>query len=94
MKIYKIIWPSDRVDHIAKHGISPEEFEEACFGNPFVLRSKSEGQNPVYYAYGQTIAGRYLLCIVIEFPDGNGFPVTARDMDESERRRFRKQKRS
>ncbi len=93
MKIYKILWPQDRADHIARHGVIPEEFEDICFGNAFILRAKAEGQNPVYYVYGQTLAGRYLLCVVIQFPDGNGYPITARDMDESEQRRYKKQKR-
>ncbi|MFH1635823.1 MAG: hypothetical protein ABIG63_17665 [Chloroflexota bacterium] len=47
MKILQIIWPQDRVEHIARHSVTPEEFEEICFGNALVLRCKSEGQNPV-----------------------------------------------
>jgi len=49
-------------------------------------------ENPVYYVLGQTSAGRYLLCVVIAFPDGNGYPVTARPMTDKERRRFRQWK--
>jgi len=78
VKIRQIIWPKDRTDHIAHHNVTPEEFE---------------GKNPVYYVYGQTTANRYLLCIVIHFPDGNGYPITAREMNTSEKRRFRKRKR-
>ena len=65
MKIQELLWPADRVDHIARHGISPAEVEEVCFGRPFVQRAKSEGQNPVYYVLGQTDAGQYLFCVVI-----------------------------
>jgi len=57
-----------------------------------VRRAKSEGENPVYYVLGQTKAGRYLLCVVIHFPDGNGYPVTAREMTAKEKRRYRKWK--
>src|SRR6266542_6173427 len=39
----------DRVNHIARHGVTPEEFEEVCFGAPLALRAKATGQNPVYY---------------------------------------------
>jgi hypothetical protein len=28
MKIHELIWPEDRIDHIARHGVSPEE--EVC----------------------------------------------------------------
>ena len=92
MKIRQIIWPEDRIDHIARHAVTPEEFEEACFGRPFVQRATSEGENPVYYVLGQTNAGRYLFCVVIQFPDGKGYPVTARSMTDHEKRRFRQWK--
>ncbi|MBM3300635.1 MAG: hypothetical protein FJY85_11840, partial [Deltaproteobacteria bacterium] len=83
-----LIWPEDRVDHIAAHGIAPGEVEDACFGQALVQRAKSEGHNPVYYVLGQTAAGRYLFCVVIAFPDGNGYPVTARSMTRKEKQRF------
>jgi hypothetical protein len=41
---------------------------------------------------GQTGAGRYLFCVIIRFPDGNGYPVTAREMTAKEKRRYRKWK--
>jgi len=88
MTIQELIWPHDRVEHIAAHGIRPHEVEEVCFGNPLVLRGKAEGTNPVYYVLGQTNAGRYLFCVVIRFPDGKGYPVTARTMTNNEQRRF------
>ena len=88
MKIRQLIWPEDRIEHIAEHGIRPEEVEEVCFGRAFIQRAKSLGKNPVYYVRGQTAAGRYLFCVVIQFPDGNGYPITARLMTSSERRQF------
>ncbi len=87
MPISEILWPEDRVDHLARHGVRPEEFEEVCFGAPLVLRAKATGQNPVYYLLGETDAGRPLFCVVIEFPGGKGYPVTARDMTTKEKRR-------
>ena len=93
MLIDQIIWPKDRIEHIARHGVTPGEVEEACFGRPRVFRAKSEGKNPVYYVLGQTGAGRYLFCVIIRFPDGNGYPVTARDMTDKEKRRYRRRKR-
>lgn len=55
------------------------------------VRGKESGL--VYYVLGQTTAGRYLLCVVIQFPDGKGYPVTARPMTQNERRRFKRWKR-
>ena len=92
MTIHDFIWPDDRVEHIARHGVTPDEVEEVCFRKSLVQRAKSEGKNPVYYVLGRTDAGRYLFCVVIRFPDGNGYPVTAREMTAKEKRRFRKWK--
>ena len=88
MEISQIVWSEDRVAHVARHGVLPEEFEEVCFGEALVLRAKSAGKNPVYYVLGQTEGGRHLLCVVISFPDGRGYPVTARDMTDAEKRRY------
>ncbi len=89
MKIMELIWPDSQIAHIARHGVFPDEVEDVCFGRPFVRRAKAAGENPVYHVLGQTAAGRYLLCIVIQFPDGNGYPVTARPMTEKEKRRYK-----
>ena len=92
MRIQQIIWPEDRVDHVARHSVTSEEFEEACYGQSLVQRAKSEGENPVYYVLGQTTEGRYLFCVIIQFPDGKGYPVTARSMTDKEKRRYRQWK--
>jgi len=86
--ISEVLWPEERIDHISLHGVRPEEFEEVCFGASLVLRAKATGPNPVYYVLGETDAGRALFCVVIEFPGGRGYPVTARDMTAKERRRY------
>ena len=88
MPTSEVLWPQDRVDHIARHGVTPDEFEQVCFGLPLVLRAKATGPNPVYYLLGETDAGRRLFCVVIEFPGGKGYPVTARDMTINEKRRY------
>ena len=90
MKIHEFVWPPDRVEHIAEHGVTPTEVEEVCFAAPLVLRARSRGTNPVYQVLGQTRAGRYLLSVVIGFRDGKGYPVTARPMTAKERRRYKR----
>ena len=90
VRIYELIWPQDKIEHIAQHGVTPDEVIEVCLGNSFVQRTKSQGENPVYYFLGQTEEGRYLFCVIIRFPDGRGFPVTARPMTNKEKRRYRK----
>lgn len=93
MKIQELIWPEDRIEHIAGHAITPKEVEEVCFGHAFVQRARSEGENPVYYVLGQTEAGKYLFCVIIRFPGGVGYPVTARPMTDKERRQYQKWRR-
>ena len=88
MPISEVVWPEDRMDHITRHGVRPEEFEQVCFGRPLVLRARATGQNPVYYLLGETVAGRPLFCVVIEFPGSKAYPVTARDMTTKEKRRY------
>ena len=88
MPVSEILWPEERVDHIGQPGVRAEEFEEVCFGVSLVLRAKATGPNPVYYVLGETDAGRALFCVVIEFPGGRGYPVTARDMTTKEKRRY------
>lgn len=89
MRIYELLWPPERIEHIAKHNVTPDEVREICQGKPFVQRAKAQGKNPVYYVLGQTNAGRYLFCVIIQFPDGRGYPITARPMTDKEKRRYR-----
>ena len=87
MRIYELICPQERVEHIARQAVTPEEVEEVCFGKSWVRRAKSEGENPVYYVLGQTVAGRYLFCVVIAFPDGNGVQWIPGDRASDDRKR-------
>lgn len=92
MKIDELIWSRDRVEHIGKHGIEPNEVEEVCFGQALVQRAKAKGRNPVFYVLGETESGRHLLCVVIQFPKGKGYPVTARPMTTGEKKRYNRWK--
>ena len=93
MTVNEFIWLQDRIEHIGKHGVEPHELEEVCFGQALVQRTKASGPNPVYYVLGQTLSGRPLFCVVIQFPDRKGYPVTARPMSPREKKRYNKWKR-
>ncbi len=94
MLIKKLIWPEEQIEHIARHGVTPEEVEEVLFNTKgrVALRAASKGSNPVFNVFGQTKAGRFLICMMIQFPDRNGYPITARPMTESEKRNYKKWK--
>lgn len=51
--IHVLPWPEDRVEHVARHNITPEEFEKACFSRALVLRAKAHGKNPAYHVLGR-----------------------------------------
>ena len=92
MRVKELHWNQSQIEHIAQHNVTPEEVEEVCSSNPFVQRTKARGDNPVYHVLGQTHAGRYLFSVIIQFPDGKGYPVTARPMTDNEKRRYRQRK--
>ena len=85
MIIKKLVWDEWNIDHIAKHNVEPEEVQEVCDSRNLF----EKGRDGTYQITGQTESGRYLSIVVV--PRGNSFyPVTARDADDKERRRFKK----
>ena len=84
-------WDDYNEGHIAEHNVSPEEVEE-CFFNPYVWKRKKRSRKR-YYLYGQTNGGRYLFIVFELYPSGIVRPISARDMEEAERRYFKRQRR-
>ncbi len=90
MRINDLLWDDYRVEHIARHQVTPDEVWEACT-DPLHLAHR-EGESR-YRLYGQTVEGRYLF-VVLEHVEGALFkPITARDMTEGEKRNFRRWRR-
>ena len=90
MKIEKISWDQETVDHISNHLVSPEEVEELLFNGvdlPLMMRGR-EGR---YLAYGKTQGGR-LLFVVWASKYKKTKIITARDMTEKEKRFYRRRK--
>ncbi|MBN2090087.1 BrnT family toxin [candidate division KSB1 bacterium] len=91
MYIEDIIWIDEIVNKIAyKHRIIPEEVEEVFYNVPRYRKAekgKYEGED-LYYAYGQTDSGRYLLVIFIYKKTKDALIISARDMDKSERKKY------
>jgi len=90
MKIQKITWDQETVDHISRHGVAPEEVEQLLFSEndePIIMRGK---QNK-YLAYGKTDSGRLLLIVwVTRYKKTH--VITARDMSKKEKQFYRKRK--
>ena len=95
MVITQIIWKDQFVEKLAeKHGVSVTEAEEALRSKPHIRKvgkGRVRGEN-VYAAYGQSAAGRYLVIFYIRKAKDMILPISARDMDDAERRYYGKQK--
>ena len=88
MRITDFEWDEDNIEHIARHGVSPEEVEEACYSKPFVLK----GRQGTHLIYSQTDDGRYLLVVARYQGQGLIRAITARDMTDSEKKLCRERR--
>ena len=82
MRIKAYEWDEHNIEHIARHGVNPEEVEEACHNRPYVLA----GRESRYLIYGQTDDGRYILTVGVYRGKGVMRVITARDMTEAEKK--------
>ena len=91
MKIIGLIWLEEIVEKLEiKHRVIPEEVEQVFNSQPRIRRMKKghyRGED-VYRALGQTHAGRYLVVFFIHKTTGDGLILSARDMDDKERRSY------
>ncbi|EFI35187.1 protein of unknown function DUF497 [Desulfonatronospira thiodismutans ASO3-1] len=89
--IEDIIWLERIVEKLAwKHAVLPSEVEQALSGKCRIFKKEKdrvEGEH-LYNALGKTEAGRYLSVFFIRKLDNRALIVTARDMNNNERRRY------
>ena len=95
MNIRDIIWREEVEDKIIrKHGVWPDEAEQALTNRPHV-RFMEQGHRPgedLYAAFGQTNAGRYLTIYFLLKSQNTALIVTAREMTTKEIRAYGKRK--
>lgn len=93
MKIVECLWKEQFVEKLErKHHVSTDEVEVVFRSAPrfdFVAKGQVAGED-VYWALGQTDAGRYLTIFFIYKRGGKAMPISARDMNAKERRRYGK----
>jgi uncharacterized DUF497 family protein len=93
LKITDIIWKNRFVEKLSlKHRLSVEEAEEVLHSKPIVrrmARGRIHGED-VYSAMAQISNGRYLIVFFIRKKHGMILPISARDMDVTERRYYEK----
>ncbi len=84
--IAELQWDDENVNHIARHRTDPQEVEDVCFGI-HVIRSEGEGR---YILSGKTTTGRYLHAVIENIGKGLFRPITAFDMSEKHKRKYRR----
>jgi len=94
MTFEEIIWIDYIVDKLAwKHHVLPAEVEEVLESRRTLhlrnQRGKIEGED-VYNALGRTETGRYLSIFYIRKLGNRALIISARDMNQSEKRRHGK----
>ena len=93
MRIEGIIWFDEIIEKLEwKHSVQPREVTEILANTQefrFVEKGYRAGEN-VYAAMGQTYAGRYLIIFFIYKKDKRAFILSARNMTDSERRKYEK----
>ncbi|MGZ8843894.1 MAG: BrnT family toxin [Pyrinomonadaceae bacterium] len=80
----KFEWDDDNIDHVALHHVETDEAEAVFDNKPLILRT----QGDKYLAIGQTNEGRYLAIVFVRKP-GRTRVITARDLNDREKKRFK-----
>lgn len=86
MKIDSLDWDDENIEHIARHNVNPQEVEDVCFGTHI---GEGEGTQR-YILSGQSSNGRYLNVVVERIGKRLFRPITAFEMSENYKRRYRK----
>ena len=93
MKIEGFIWLEDVIEKLLdKHRVSQSEVEEMFSNSPkyrFAEKGHRAKEN-VYAALGRSDAGRYLICFFVLKIGNLALILSARDMTDSERKRYEK----
>jgi len=92
VRIEDLIWLNQVVEKLeSKHNISQVEVEEVFQSNlhfRYISKGRRRKDEDVYAAYGRTEAGRYLTVFFIHKPGNLALIISARDMDDKERKRY------
>jgi uncharacterized DUF497 family protein len=84
--INDLLWDDENVEHIARHNVTPKEVEDVCYG--FHISKKERRQR--YILSGQTRDGRYLNVVIEKIGKELFRPITAFEMSEKYKAKFKK----
>lgn len=89
---HEIEWDEFNIDKIEGHGVGAYEVEEA-FEAPYVLLRGKKKRRPGrmerrMVLLGRTLGGRYVFIVFEDKGGGRARPISARDMEDDERRLY------
>jgi uncharacterized protein len=92
-------WDDNNIEHIARHGVEPEEIEEIVYEDchpSWIVRARRRGIREARWAvFGQTCGGRYLVAVIALYRNSRVWRVvTARNMERRTRRRYQQWRRN
>lgn len=84
-------WNDWNVQHIAAHGVDPEEAEDVVEGarKPFPFRREDDK----WLVWGPSGRGQLLQVVFVLDDEGSVFVIHARPLSEREKRRYRRRRR-
>ena len=84
-------WNEWNLDHIAVHGVTPEEAERVVENaEPPYPEGREDGKLLVI---GRSDGGRWMQVIYVQDDDDTAFVIHARPLDDGEKRRYRRRMR-
>lgn len=78
MPFYFFIWTPEIESYLARHGVTPDEFEEVV---QFPVRTETSRSSGREIAFGVTSASRPLACVYELIDETTVLPVTAYEPD-------------
>jgi uncharacterized protein len=88
---YACRWNEWNIEHVAKHGVAPEEAEDVIRSmRPPFPEYVGDGK---WRVLGQTVTGRYLRVIFIISPAETFYVIHAMPLSETGKRRLRRRRR-
>jgi hypothetical protein len=79
MPYFDFFWTDEIIEHLAEHGVTPEDFERVV-QRPVDVRKSRSSELPA--AFGYTEDGRYIIAIYDFVDDVTVLPVTAYEVPE------------
>lgn len=86
----ELLWDDEAVEHVNRHNVTPAEVEDVVYeARSLILRTRQDR----YMVYGQTRSGRYLKVVIEPLGRGRFYPITAYEMDDTDRLLYRRKSR-